>query len=147
MGWIFFWAFLDKTFGLGFATAPENAWIIGGSPTEGFLKFATKGPFVETFQGLAGSGLVDCLFMLGLLFIGVGLMFGVWVRLASYSGALLLTLMYLAGFIPPEHNPFMDDHIMYAIMMFLFPMSDVSEVGISNWWRKTKFVRKYPIFK
>ncbi|MEV4569763.1 hypothetical protein AB0K12_38895 [Nonomuraea sp. NPDC049419] len=38
IGWIFLWAFLDKTFGWGFATPSDRAWIAGGSPTTGFLK-------------------------------------------------------------------------------------------------------------
>ena len=37
IGWIFLWAFLDKTFGWGFATPAGKAWISGGSPTTGFL--------------------------------------------------------------------------------------------------------------
>ena len=52
MGWIFLSAFLDKCFGLGFATGrdPEtgaidfgsaDAWINGGSPTDGFLPSAS----------------------------------------------------------------------------------------------------------
>ena len=45
MGWLFLWGFLDKTFGLNFATTPEDAWLAGGSPTYGFLSYATKGPF------------------------------------------------------------------------------------------------------
>ena len=58
MGWTFLWAFLDKLLALGFATGrnPETgvvdrfgdaAWIYGGSPTDGFLKFVlhTKAPF------------------------------------------------------------------------------------------------------
>lgn len=44
LGWIFLWAFLDKTFGLGAATESDNAWVDGGSPTEGYLSFATRGP-------------------------------------------------------------------------------------------------------
>ena len=38
LGFVFLWAFLDKTFGLGYATEPAKAWINGGSPTTGFLK-------------------------------------------------------------------------------------------------------------
>ena len=45
LGWMFLWAFLDKMFGLGHETAAEDAWINGGSPTEGFLAFAAAGPF------------------------------------------------------------------------------------------------------
>ena len=39
LGWIFLWAFLDKLFGLGHETAAKAAWIHGGHPTLGFLKF------------------------------------------------------------------------------------------------------------
>src|ERR1044072_1320309 len=36
-GFAFLWAFLDKTFGLGYATPSGKGWIDGGSPTKGFL--------------------------------------------------------------------------------------------------------------
>ena len=147
VGWIFLWAFLDKTFGLGYGTLPQDSWIVGGSPTTGFLKFATKGPFVDFFQGLAGSGLVDVLFMAVLLFVGLGLILGIWIRLASYVGALILILMYLAGSIWPEHNPFIDEHIIYALLMFVFPLADNSVLGISEWWGRRSFVRKCPMLK
>ena len=44
LGWVFLWAFLDKAFGLGRATPAENAWLDGGSPTNGFLANAPTGP-------------------------------------------------------------------------------------------------------
>jgi hypothetical protein len=58
LGWVFLWAFLDKAFALGFDTGrkPDTgvvtrfgdaAWIHGGSPTKGFLKFATDGPLAS----------------------------------------------------------------------------------------------------
>jgi thiosulfate dehydrogenase (quinone) large subunit len=37
LGWIFLWAFLDKVFGLGYATTSAKSWLNGGSPTNGFL--------------------------------------------------------------------------------------------------------------
>jgi len=119
LGWIFFWPFLDKTFGLGFATASENAWIAGGSPTAGFLSYATQGPFAEWFQILAGNMLVDWLFMMGLLLIGLSLILGVFMRMAIFSGSLMLVLMYLAV-LPPEHNPIIDDHIIYSLVLISF---------------------------
>jgi thiosulfate dehydrogenase [quinone] large subunit len=36
LGWIFLWAFLDKTFGLGHETIAAKSWLNGGSPTKGF---------------------------------------------------------------------------------------------------------------
>jgi thiosulfate dehydrogenase [quinone] large subunit len=71
LGLIFLWAFFDKLLGLGFATASDSSWILGTSPTTGFLQFATKGPFATVFQSMAGNMVVDYLFMAGLLFIGI----------------------------------------------------------------------------
>lgn len=146
MGWIFFWAFIDKLFGLGFATEPGKAWLAGGSPTFGFLKFATKGPFAEIYQSLAGNVLVDWLFMLGLLFVGITLLSGVLVRLGGYTGALMLVLIYTAGFILPEHNPFLDDHIIYAIVMIGLTITNSGQwLGLGKWWSERSIVKKYPI--
>ena len=115
LGLTFLWAFFDKLFGLGFATSPDKSWLLGNSPTFGFLS-NTKGIFSTLFQGLAGSALVDWLFMLGLLLIGAALVFGVALRLAGYSGTLLMVLMWLAS-IPPSNNPILDDHVVYALVL------------------------------
>lgn len=115
MGFVFLWAFLDKTFGLGFATTVEKAWINGGSPTTGFLSFATKGPFAELFQSLAGIAIVDWLFMLGLLGVGVALIFNRYIKWAAIAGSAMLLLMYLAV-LPPENNPIIDDHLIYILV-------------------------------
>ena len=74
VGFTFLWAFLDKTFGLGFSTPTENSWLNGGSPTSGFLGGSIEGgnPFAGVWEFfLSINPLTDVLFMLGLL--GVGL--------------------------------------------------------------------------
>jgi thiosulfate dehydrogenase (quinone) large subunit len=148
LGWIFFWAFIDKLFGLGFATQSEQAWLAGGSPTAGFLQFATKGPLLTVYQSLAGSAFVDVLFMLGLLLIGLALISGVGVRIAGYSGALLMTLMYTAGFLPPEHNPLIDEHMIYGIILLGLAFCKVGDLwGFGRWWSSQKMVKKYPILR
>src|SRR3989344_8142829 len=96
LGLIFLWAFVDKLLGLGFATVREKAWIFGNSPTAGFLSNA-DGFFSPVFNSLAGSALVDWLFMLGLFLIGLALVLGIGIKLAGYSGVLLMTLMWLAS--------------------------------------------------
>lgn len=123
MGFIFLWAFLDKVFGLGFATIAAKAWINGGSPTSGFLSFAVKGPFSEIFHSLSGLVVVDWLFMLGLLFVGVTLMFNRYVKLGCLAGSLMLFLMYLALLLP-ENNPIIDDHIIYILVLALMATKD-----------------------
>lgn len=121
MGLIFLWAFVDKLVGLGYATKSENSWLNGGSPTSGFLTNATRGPFVEFFQGLSGlsiSGVnvIDWLFMLGLLGVGLTLMLNRLVVWGALAGSVMLLLMYLAVF-PPANNPFIDDHIIYILVL------------------------------
>ena len=119
MGFIFLWAFFDKTFGLGFATEASNAWIRGGSPTTGFLANAVRGPFVDFFHSLAGVPAVDWLFMLGLLGVGLTLVFNRFVRTGALAGALMMLLMYLA-LLFPENNPIIDEHIVYILVLLFF---------------------------
>lgn len=118
MSFIFLWAFFDKVFGLGFATTKVSAWINGGSPTYGFLMNATKGPFAEFFKGLAGSNIVDWMFMLGLLFVGTTLLFNRFVFWGAISGMLMMLFMWLAV-LPPANNPLIDDHIIYIFVLWL----------------------------
>lgn len=147
MGLTFLWAFVDKVWGLGFSTTPEGAWVLGGSPTTGFLKFGVHGPFTEFFNSLAGSGLIDWLFMLGLLFIGVTLTLGIFVRLGAYTGALMYLLMYLA-LIPPEHHPFIDDHFVNFFVMLALTWSSAGKYfGLGRVWQNTPLVQKYRILE
>lgn len=118
VSFIFLWAFFDKVFGLGFATKPENAWIHGVSPTSGFLLHATKGPFVEFFHMLANYAVVDWLFMLGLLFVGMTLLINRFVKWGCLAGSLMLLFMYLA-LLFPENNPIIDEHIVYILVLAL----------------------------
>jgi thiosulfate dehydrogenase (quinone) large subunit len=118
MALIFLWAFFDKALGLGFSTARDNSWLNGGSPTYGFLTNSTKGPFAELFQGLAGVMVVDWLFMLGLLFVGLTLLLRKFIFFGTIAGSLMLLLMYLATF-PPANNPLLDSHIVYILVLVL----------------------------
>ncbi len=118
MSFIFLWAFFDKLLGLGFATSTEKAWINGGSPTTGFLSAGVKGPFAEIFHSLAGVAVVDWAFMLGLLFIGVTLLFNRYVFWGSLAGVAMMSLMWLA-LLFPENNPIIDEHVIYALVLAL----------------------------
>lgn len=147
LGWVFLWAFLDKTFGLGFATPSENAWINGGSPTTGYLENATQGPFAGAFQSMAGAAWADWLFMIGLLAIGVAFILGIGMRIAAASGALLLVLMYLATLLP-ENNPIIDDHIVYALVMIGLALDDAGDTwGLGRWWAEQDVVQRMPILR
>ena len=118
MGFIFIWAFFDKVFGLGFATNAKSAWIHGVSPTYAFLKMATKGPFVEFFHNIAGMAIVDWSFMLGLLFVGLTLIFNRFIKWGCIAGITMMILMYMA-LLFPINNPIIDEHIVYILVLSL----------------------------
>ncbi|MGH3479925.1 MAG: hypothetical protein ACRDVO_15870 [Jiangellaceae bacterium] len=146
LGWVFLWAFLDKTFGLGYATPTENAWIEGGSPTSGFLG-GVEGPFADFFQGLAGNAFVDWLFMLALLGIGLAFILGIGMRIAAASAVVLLVLMWMAV-LPIVNNPFLDDHLVYALVAVGLAASNAGDTwGFGKAWASTHLVTRYPILR
>lgn len=143
IGWYFLWAFLDKTFGLGYSTPSEGAWIDGGSPTTGYLS-AVEGPFGSLFNDLAGQTWVDWLFMIGLLGIGVALILGIGMWIAAGSAAVLLLLMYAAS-LPLETNPIIDDHVTQAITVVALAMLGAGRyLGLGRAWQRLTVVREHP---
>lgn len=148
MSWTFLWTFLTNTFGLGFGVSSQKSWLNGNSPTFGFLKFGTKGYFGSFYQSLAGNPIIDWVFMIGVLLIGLALLLGIGVRIASYAGVLFFVLIYTSSFMPPEHNPFLDEHIYYMVLLLAFTVVDAGEyLGFGGWWSKTKLVQRFPFFK
>jgi thiosulfate dehydrogenase (quinone) large subunit len=147
LGWIFLWAFLDKLFGLGRATPAEGAWLDGGSPTTGYLTNAPTGPFQDFYNNLSGAAWADWLFMIGLLAIGVALILGIGIRIAAVAGGLMLVLMWTAV-LPPPNNPFMDDHLIYAMVLIgLAAVNAGAVLGLGRWWADTTLVRRFPILR
>ncbi|MER7460580.1 hypothetical protein [Micromonospora sp. NPDC126480] len=144
LGWVFLWAFLDKLFGLGLATEAKNAWINGGSPTKGFLAFGAAGPFKGFYNGIAGAVWADWLFMIGLAAIGTALLLGIGVRVAAVTGGLLLVLMWTAV-LPPENNPFMDDHLVYAAVLAVIALLNAGDTwGLGRTWARVPLVQRFP---
>jgi thiosulfate dehydrogenase (quinone) large subunit len=147
IGWVFLWAFLDKLFGLGHETKSADAWINGGHPTLGFLKFGAKGPLADFYHSIAGAAWADWLFMLGLAGIGVALVAGIAMRLAAAAGALLLLLMWSAV-LPPANNPFMDDHIVYALTLVALALAAAGRtLGLGRAWERLPVVRDHGVLK
>jgi thiosulfate dehydrogenase [quinone] large subunit len=158
LGWVFLWAFLDKLLALGFSTGrnPETdvvdafgpaAWIHEGSPTLGFLKFGTKGPLADFYQSFAGDSWANWLFMLGLAGIGLALILGIGMRVAAASGVAMLVMMWSAA-LPPENNPFMDDHLVYALVLVLLATAGAGRtLGLGRWWERLALVRRHPVLK
>jgi len=140
-GFYFLWAFVDKLFGLGFATTPERAWINGGSPTTGYLS-GVKGPFAGLFHAIAGQAWADWLFMAGLFGIGVALILGIGMRIATVSAVLMLAMMYLTS-LPLENNPIIDDHVVDALAITALGLLGAGDVyGLGRTWKALPIVQR-----
>jgi thiosulfate dehydrogenase (quinone) large subunit len=155
MGLVFLWAFLDKTFGFGYATPAERAWVNGGSPTKGFLGNLDHGPFAAMFRGWAGAGWADWLFMLGLAGIGIALLLGVGLRVAAVAGTLMMLFMWAAewpldrftdaGEPSMSTNPILDYHIVYAlVLVWLAIIAAGATWGFGKAWANLDLVKKNP---
>ena len=153
VGFEFLWAFLDKTFGLGYATPAARAWINGGSPTKGFLSGVAVGPFEATFHTWAGATWVDWLFMAGLLGIGLALVFGIGLRISAVTGTLMMLLMWAAewplakltsaGEPSMSTNPIVDYHIIYALVLIALALTYAGHTwGLGKLWAKLPVVQR-----
>lgn len=154
MGFVFLWAFLDKLFGLGYATKPANAWVNGGSPTKGFLSRVAVGPFESTFHAIAGAWWADWLFMLGLTAIGLAVIAGIGLRIAAVAGSLMMLLMWAAEWPPARFtsagepsmstNPIIDYHIIYAVVLIAIAVAGAGAAqGLGRWWATLPVVRDH----
>jgi thiosulfate dehydrogenase [quinone] large subunit len=154
-GLIFLWAFLDKLFGLGYATPGAKAWIAGGSPTKGFLSSVDAGPFTTAFHAIAGTWWADWLFMLGLLGVGAAVTLGVALRASAVAGSAMMLLMWLAEFPlarfaadgtpTASTNPLIDYHVIYAIALIVAALTYAGNTwGFGRWWTAQPFVQQHP---
>ncbi|WP_406723829.1 hypothetical protein WJ438_02915 [Streptomyces sp. GD-15H] len=152
-GFVFLWAFLDKTFGFGYATPSGKGWIDGGSPTKGFLSGVAVGPMESTFHDWAGAAWADWLFMLGLLGVGLALMAGIGLRLAAVAGTAMMALMWVAEWPPAQHlsdgspsmstNPFADYHLIYAVVLIALAAAGAGATwGLGKVWARLPFVSR-----
>ncbi len=154
-GLTFLWAFLDKLVGLGFSTGAvtnaagaktgidffsKDAWINGGNPTLGFLKFGATGPFKGFYNGIAGDAWVNWAFMLGLLLIGVTLTFGIAIRIGALAGLVMYAMMWSVALLPTT-NPVIDDHILGAAAMAVLGLTLAGDTwGFGKAWSRLHLV-------
>ncbi len=137
IGFTFLWPALDKTFGLGFSTPAERAWINGGAPAQGYLG-NVEGPFAGFFQ-LFNNGFGDVMFMIGLYGIGIAMIAGAGLRIAAVAGTILMALMYLAAIplITGGTNPIIDSHCLEAILLIVAAVTLSGDTGgVGRLWAR-----------
>lgn len=138
LGLFFLWPFVDKLFGFGYATPEAKAWINGGTPAQGFMTHA-EGPFGSFFKNISGPW-ADWLFMIALLGIGIAVLLGAGLKIAAWSGSLLVALMYLAEFPIGRSgegftNPLVDAHWLEAFGLLVVAYTFSGDTfGLGRWW-------------
>lgn len=144
IGFVFLWAFLDKTFGLGYSTPPSKAWLQGGTPSQGFMKNVGAGPLQDFFISIA-SPASDLLFMLGMLGVGLAVMLGIGLRVAAVSGSALMIMTWIAVWPlkPGSTNPVVDDHLILTLSLIVIAVTYAGDtLGFGKAWRSLGVVKK-----
>jgi len=129
LGWLFLYSGYSKL------TA------VGGFSAKGFL-LNLHGPFSAFYLPLAGNPVVDQLVIWGEILIGICLILGLLVRFASFWGIVMMLLFYFAEF-PPEHAFIVDEHIIYALVLGFFMVSNAGYF----WGMDKKLEKLLPQFK
>ena len=84
----------------------------------------------------------------GLTVLGVSLILGVFVRLTSIYGVVLMLLYYFPILDFPyagEHSFIVDDHIIYALVFLFFAAIRAGRVwGLEKWCAKLPICSKFP---
>ncbi|EFW26924.1 hypothetical protein HMPREF9057_01690 [Actinomyces sp. oral taxon 171 str. F0337] len=144
VGFFFLWTFLDKTFGLGFSTPRQMAWINGGQPAQGFIKgVAVNSPFGSAFELLANP-IGDWLFMAGMLGVGIALTLGIGLKVSAIAASALMVSLYLAlwpigtgGTENAATNPLVDLHWVLSLSTVLFALTRAGDtLGLGTWWSR-----------
>ena len=136
MGWLMFYAGITKILN------PD--WSAGG-----YLKGAKTFPALfNWFLNPNLLPLVNFINEWGLTLLGISLILGVFVRLSSALGAFLMLLYYLPILDFPYPNPhsyIVDEHIIYAAVLFLFATLRAGRVwGLENWCSNLPICSQYP---
>jgi thiosulfate dehydrogenase [quinone] large subunit len=126
---------------------PANNWTAAG-----FLQnaVAPANPLHGFFTGIAGSGIIDMLNMWGLTLTGVALILGAFVRWSAFWAAVMMVFYWLAALqgglmagLPLEHGWVVDDHIVYAVLLFgLGAFGSGRILGVDKYLENTDWVRK-----
>lgn len=141
LGFLFLWSAYQKVL----------TEIGGKLATQDFLAKSVSGPLAGLFNGLSGNLAVEYLLVYGELLIGVALIFGIFTRVASVSGMLMM-LLFTVALWPiadtPTANPLVDIRVIYGVMLlgffFLRPGRFLGGDGILH---NSRFVNDHPTLK
>src|SRR6056297_1252681 len=133
MGWTLFYAGITKVL--------DSSWS-----AEGFLLNAIPegNPFGGVWATMANEWLwlIDPLNQWGLTLVGLALLAGAFVRWSALWGAVMM-LFYWAASLPLSHAIVIDDHVVYAMLLFgLGAFGAGRIIGLDEYLEDTGIVEK-----
>jgi thiosulfate dehydrogenase [quinone] large subunit len=136
MGWLMFYAGITKVL--------DPKWS-----AEGYLRSAKT--FAGFYQWLASPGILPVINFINewaLTLLGISLILGVFVRLSSILGAILMLLYYFPVLTFPYIKPFsfiVDDHIIYALVLLYFAAIRAGRIwGLEEQCSRLPICAKFP---
>jgi thiosulfate dehydrogenase (quinone) large subunit len=136
LGWLFFYAGITKIL--------NPTWSAAG-----YLQGAKT--FTGLYHWFTQPGILPVINLInewGLLLIGISLLLGIFVRLSTVSGAVLMLLYYFPGLTFPyigQNSFIIDEHIIYAIALLLLGSLQAGRIwGLENWCSNLPICSKYP---
>ncbi len=125
LGWLFLYA--------GISHLLDPAWSAGGY-------LGTAKTFPALYQWLASSSVLPVVNILnewGLTLIGLALILGIFVRISSMLGALMMFLYYLVVLDFPNvgaHGFIVDEHVIYIFVFLLLAVSPSPSHPLGKWY-------------
>lgn len=136
IGWLFFYAGITKVL--------NPAWS-----AVGYLQGAKT--FTGFYEWLMQPGILPVINFInewGLLLIGISLLLGVFVRLSTAFGAVLMLLYYFPVLTFPyigQNSFIVDEHIIYALALLLLGALRAGRTwGLETWCSSLPICSKYP---
>jgi thiosulfate dehydrogenase [quinone] large subunit len=148
MGWTLFQGGVTKL--VTYLDAdPSNDWTAAGF----LLNAIPEGnPLAWLWPILAEAPLIDVLNVAGLTLTGLGLILGAFVRWNAFWGAVMMLFYWLAALqggllagLPVAHGWVVDDHLVYAALLFGLGAIGAGRVlGVDAWLERREAVRSNP---
>lgn len=104
-----------------------------------------RGPIGNIFVNFWGNVYVIQLLIWAAVAVGLALVFGAFLRLASYGGILIMLMLYLAV-IPPASVIF-NQHTIYILVLAILAISKAGEIAGIDSFIARPLEQKYPVLK
>ena len=119
-------------FSAGWVKITDSSWSVAGYISGSKI-------FTEFYSWLATPTILPIVNFLnewGLTLIGIALLLGVFVRLASLFGFIMMILYYLPAY-PLDHG-LIDEHIVYSLVFLVFMSYGSGKILTLNNWIQTR---------